>query len=87
MPADALWTLAMACNVFLTFFRQYDAALLRTLELRYLILCYGLPLIPALTYCFIENEKRGKFYGSANVSKLESWSSLVVSPLISYGVG
>ena len=68
MPADALWTFAMACNVFLTFFRQYDAAALRALEWRYVALCYGVPFVPAMVFCFIETTERGKFYGSANVS-------------------
>jgi hypothetical protein len=69
MPADALWTFAMACNVFLTFFRQYDAAALRKLEWKWIVFNYGLPFIPALIYCFIETSKRGKFYGSAVVSE------------------
>jgi hypothetical protein len=68
MPADALWTLAMAINVYLTFFRQFDAAALRALEWKYIVFCYGLPFVPALTYCFIKTQEKGKFYGSANVS-------------------
>ena len=67
MPADALFTLAMACNVYLTFFKQYDARTLRKLEWRYLVLCYGLPFIPAVVYMGIETKGQGKIYGSANV--------------------
>ncbi|RLL99076.1 hypothetical protein CFD26_107167 [Aspergillus turcosus] len=65
MPADALWTLAMACNVYLTFFHKYDAEQLRQLEWKYLLFCYGLPFIPAFVYFFIETEARGRIYGSA----------------------
>lgn len=69
MPADALFTFAMACNVYLTFFKQYDSVSLRKLEWRYLSLCYGLPFIPALTFLCIDTAQRGKVYGSANVRR------------------
>ncbi|KAK1141971.1 hypothetical protein N8T08_008294 [Aspergillus melleus] len=65
MPADALWTLAMACNVYLTFFHKYDSDQLRRLEWKYLAFCYGLPFIPAFAYFFIQTETRGRVYGSA----------------------
>ena len=68
MPADALWTFAMACNVYLTFFRKYDAKQLRLLEWRYVVLCYGIPFIPAFVYFFVRSDSRGKVYGSAVVS-------------------
>jgi hypothetical protein len=67
MPADALWTLAMACNVYLTFFKKYNAQQLRALEWKYMIFCYGVPFIPAFTYFFIQTPGRGKVYGSASV--------------------
>ncbi|KAL2003617.1 hypothetical protein VTN02DRAFT_3163 [Thermoascus thermophilus] len=65
MPADAMWTLTMACNVYLTFFHKYDSAQLRKLEWKYLLICYGLPFIPAFAYFFISSEGKGKVYGSA----------------------
>lgn len=68
MPADALWTFAMACNVWLTIFKQFDATALRALEWRYLLFCYGIPFVPAFTYLFVSTKERGKLYGSANVS-------------------
>ena len=67
MPADALWTFAMACNVWLTFFHQYDASSLRRLELKYLGFCYGFPFIPALTYFFVRTADRERVYGAATV--------------------
>lgn len=68
LPADALWAFAMACNVYLTFFRKYDSDQLRRLEWKYILCCYGLPFIPAFAYFFIETKARGKVYGSADVS-------------------
>ena len=35
LPADALWNLAMAINVYLTLFRRYNADQLKALEWRY----------------------------------------------------
>lgn len=67
MPADALWTLAMACNVYLTFFRKYNAEQLRALEWKYMIFCYGIPFLPAFSYFFVQSTARGKVYGSATV--------------------
>ena len=67
MPADALWTFAMACNVYLTFFYKYDSEQLRHLEWKYLIFCYGLPFIPAFIYFFIKTDASGRIYGSAIV--------------------
>lgn len=67
MPADALWTLAMACNVYLTFFRNYNAQQLRALELKYVVFCYGIPFMPAFSYFFVQSTARGKVYGSATL--------------------
>lgn len=68
-PADALWTLCMACNVQLTFFYQYNAEKLRRLEWKYAILCYGMPFIPAFILLFIRDEEKGRVYGPAIVSR------------------
>ncbi|KKK15962.1 hypothetical protein ARAM_002807, partial [Aspergillus rambellii] len=65
MPADALWTFAMAFNVYLTFFHKFNSDQLRRLEWKYLVLCYGLPFIPAFVYFFIKSTSRGRIYGSA----------------------
>ncbi len=68
LPADSLFTLAMACNVYLTFFHKYTANQLRALEWKYIAFCYGVPLIPAVVYEGIQTKARGKVYGSATVS-------------------
>ncbi|KAB8072855.1 Nnf1-domain-containing protein [Aspergillus leporis] len=82
MPADALWTFAMACNVYLTFFYKYNSEQLRRLECKYLIFCYGLPFIPAFVYFFVKTKARGKVYGSAVlwcwVSKTWDWLRFAV---------
>ncbi|KJZ79348.1 hypothetical protein HIM_01499 [Hirsutella minnesotensis 3608] len=65
MPADAFWTLAMAINVYLTFYRKFDAERLRRMELVYLLGCYGIPFIPAFAYIFIRNSQGDRIYGNA----------------------
>lgn len=67
MPADAFWTLAMAVNVYLTFYYKYDAQKLRKMEIPYLLCCYGIPFVVALTYIFIKTESRGRMYGNATI--------------------
>ena len=67
LPADALWNLAMAINVYLTLFRKHNAEQLKALEWRYYIMCYGIPFIVALTCLFIYSPERGKAYGPATV--------------------
>ncbi|KAJ5775912.1 uncharacterized protein N7511_000923 [Penicillium nucicola] len=65
MPADALWTFAMACNVYLTFFHKYNSEQLRQLEWKYVLFCYGTPFVPAFAYFFVTTQARGRIYGSA----------------------
>ncbi|UKZ65941.1 uncharacterized protein TrAtP1_007130 [Trichoderma atroviride] len=65
MPADVYWTLAMAINVYLTFYHKYDARALRRIEPIYLLCCYGLPFIPAFVFIFIKNREGIRIYGPA----------------------
>lgn len=44
--------------------------MLRKLEWKYLVCCYGIPLVPALVYLCINTYERGKIYGSAVVREL-----------------
>lgn len=67
MPADAFWTLAMAVNVYLTFYYKFDAQKLRRMEIPYLICCYGIPFVVALTFVFVTNERQGHMYGNATL--------------------
>ncbi|KAI1124805.1 G-protein coupled receptor [Nemania abortiva] len=65
LPSDALWALAMAFNVYLTFYFKFDAEKLKMMEKWYLLICYGLPLPPALAYIFISTKSKGRIYGNA----------------------
>ncbi|KAI0006946.1 hypothetical protein F4779DRAFT_594368 [Xylariaceae sp. FL0662B] len=67
MPADAYWTLAMAVNVYLTFYFKFDAIKLRKMEVWYILTCYGVPFVPAITYVFLYKEGAGRFYGDATL--------------------
>ena len=68
MPADPLWTFCMAMNVYLTFFKNYNAIQLRHLEKYYILFCYGLPFIPAFVYLMFDAVARKGIYGPAVVS-------------------
>lgn len=67
MPADAFWTLAMAINVYLTFYFKFDAQRLRRMEVAYWIGCYGIPLVPAFAFLFIKNSEGQRVYGNATL--------------------
>lgn len=67
MPADAFWTLAMAINVYLTFYFKFDGKMLRRMEIPYLLVCYGSPLIPAIVYLFLKNKSGDRVYGNATL--------------------
>jgi hypothetical protein len=68
--ADVLWTLAMACDVFLVVFYSYDVVDLRKLEIKYIGVITTLVSIPAVTFLFIRTPERGPMYGSVTVSAL-----------------
>ncbi|KUI60048.1 hypothetical protein VP1G_07302 [Cytospora mali] len=67
MPADAFWSLAMAVNVYLTFYYKFDAQRLRKMEIPYLLFCYGIPFIIAFVYIFIKDPVKKRMYGNATL--------------------
>ncbi|KAF4633535.1 hypothetical protein G7Y89_g4584 [Cudoniella acicularis] len=67
LPADSFWTLAMACNVYLAFYRSYTGAQLRRLEGLYFFLCYGIPMIPAIVFRVVSTPSKGPMYGNATL--------------------
>ena len=69
MPADFLWSFCMALNIYLALYKGYSATQLRSLEWKYFLACYGLPLIPAVMYFFIKTKDRGRVYGPALVHR------------------
>ncbi|MCJ1324617.1 hypothetical protein MMC10_001279 [Thelotrema lepadinum] len=67
LGVDAYWALCMAINVYLAFFSGRTVEQLRSLDLRYIIVCYGASFIPALAYLFVNTPDRGPIYGDASV--------------------
>lgn len=57
----------MALNVYLTVFKKYTTKRLRDLELIYILVCYGIPAIPAIVFLFIKNHEGVYIYGSATL--------------------
>lgn len=53
MQGDAFWALAMAINVYLTFYHKFDGRALRKMEIPYFIFCYGVPFITGFTFIFV----------------------------------
>lgn len=74
MQSDPLWGFAMAMNVYLVFFRRYDATRLKKLYWIYVLFCYGIPFVPALVLLFLKTDGNGRAYGDATVSFLFSLS-------------
>lgn len=62
--ADVGWILAMAINVYLTVYRNFDIKRLHQMERIYLLACYGIPFVPAVTYIFIRHNGQ-RVYGDA----------------------
>lgn len=75
MMSDPWWSCAMAVNVYLVFFRRYDAARLKKLYWIYGIICYGLPSIPAIFCLAYKTEAKGRMYGDATVGPIGSTKS------------
>ena len=67
LPADALWNLAMAINVYLTLFRKYNAEQLKSMEWKYHVMAYGCPFLVAFVYIFVHTGSRGSIYGPATL--------------------
>jgi hypothetical protein len=65
LGVDCYWALCMAVNVYLAFFKGYTVDQLRSLDLAYLLICYGLSFIPAFVFIFINTNARGPVYGPA----------------------
>ncbi|CCC12726.1 hypothetical protein SMACR_05685 [Sordaria macrospora] len=53
MQGDAFWALAMAINVYLTFYHKFDGRALRKMEIPYFLFCYGVPFITGFTFIFV----------------------------------
>jgi hypothetical protein len=67
MMADSLWVFCMATNVYLVFWRGYDAQQLRYLEKCYLLLAYGMPVIAPMVYVIMDHHSKTRIMGPATV--------------------
>ncbi|KAH1487765.1 hypothetical protein LV164_002200 [Aspergillus fumigatus] len=65
--ADVLWTLAMACDVFLVVYYQFDVRALRKLEIWYIAIITSLVSIPAIVFLFIHTPEKGPMYGGVTL--------------------
>ena len=65
LGVDCYWAFCMAINVYLVFFRGYSTDQLRNLDVKYLLLCYGLSFVPAIIFIFISTPNGGPIYGDA----------------------
>ncbi|KAK4690704.1 hypothetical protein P7C71_g6149, partial [Lecanoromycetidae sp. Uapishka_2] len=65
LGVDAYWALCMAINVYLALFRGWNAPRLQAQDWKYFVGCYGVALIPAITYLFLNSPSRGRVYGPA----------------------
>lgn len=57
----------MALNVYLTVFKKYTTKRLKGLELTYICVCYGIPLIPTFVFFFISDGEGVHIYGPATL--------------------
>ncbi|KAJ5666471.1 uncharacterized protein N7477_008919 [Penicillium maclennaniae] len=60
--ADVLWTLAMALDVYLAVFHQFDGRALQQCEIKYVMAIAVFTFIPALIFLFIHTPARGPMY-------------------------
>ncbi|RHZ66755.1 putative cAMP receptor (Car4) [Aspergillus thermomutatus] len=65
--ADVLWTLAMACDVFLVVYYQFDVQALRKLEIWYIAIITSIVSIPAIVFLFIHTPEKGPMYGGVTL--------------------
>ncbi|EJP69170.1 G-protein coupled receptor [Beauveria bassiana ARSEF 2860] len=71
MQADPWWSCAMACNVFLVFFCNVDPAMFTRYIWAYCVVCFGGPLIPAITLISINDRSRGPVFGDATTTDVD----------------
>lgn len=67
MQSDPWWSFAMAVNVYMVFFFAANPKTFLSYWWAYFILCYGIPLVPALWLLFVGDDERGSVYGNATI--------------------
>lgn len=78
MQSDPWWSFAMAFNVFLVFFFSANPTTFRRHLWMYCVVCFGLPMIPAIVCLYIKNKTQGPVYGDATLWCWinDEWNSL-----------
>lgn len=72
MQSDPMWGTCMAMNVYFVIFRRWDSKKLKQMFKWYILVCYGVPFIPAMFCLWYQNQKNGRVYGDATVRRLPS---------------
>ncbi|KAF2815879.1 family A G protein-coupled receptor-like protein [Mytilinidion resinicola] len=67
IPSDALWAACMAWNVYITFFGHHTPQSLQKFEMRYIAICYGLPLTVSLSFLVADSRTQEPIYGPATI--------------------
>ncbi|CAK7274819.1 hypothetical protein SEPCBS119000_006367 [Sporothrix epigloea] len=67
MQSDSWWSFAMAFNVYLVFFHSANPTTFRRHLWVYCLVCFGLPMIPAIVCLFVQNVNKGPVYGDATL--------------------
>ncbi|KAI0102924.1 hypothetical protein GGR51DRAFT_550194 [Nemania sp. FL0031] len=78
MQSDPWWSFAMAVNVYMVFFFSANPNSFLRYWYVYCLICYGIPLIPALWLLLVRNGNGGGVYGDATIWCWidKGWSSL-----------
>lgn len=67
MQSDPWWSFAMAVNVYMVFFFSANPNNFLRYWYAYFIVCYGIPLVPALWLLVVRDEAGRGVYGDATV--------------------
>ena len=87
MQSDPMWGTCMAMNVYFVIFRRWDSKKLKQMFKWYILVCYGVPFIPAMFCLWYRSQKNGRVYGDATVRRLPSLDFHLTDILFSFGVG
>jgi hypothetical protein len=78
----------MAVNVYMVFFFAANPKSFLNYWWAYFLVCYGIPLIPALWLLLVRGDSRGEVYGNATVSSSQFFCDLFAQLTNArYGVG
>ncbi|CAK7237772.1 hypothetical protein SBRCBS47491_010125 [Sporothrix bragantina] len=78
MQSDPWWSFAMAFNVYLVFFHSANPTTFRRHLWMYCLVCFGLPMIPAIVCLYVQSASKGPIYGDATLWCWigDSWNAL-----------